>query len=549
MWLNRKIIPKEKTFTRQEIILLIISGFLLGLSFPPSPLYFLSFIGFVPFFIVIEKKESLADISKSMFITGFFFALITLYWVGSWTKEADPFLMISGVALLFFNPITFMIPTTLYYMTKRYVHKNAIILFPIFWVAYEYFYSISDFRFPWLVIGNALSKAVNLIQIADIIGAAGLSLIILYINVLIFKYTLSKKWLYISIPVLLIIIISLYGVFRIKSLEKEEAGLQKIKVGLIQPDFNPWEKWKESSLPEQLDIYIKMSRGAVSRGAKIIFWPESALPGYLLNGAYENEVMKIRQFIAENKVILITGMPHLKIYNKNDAPEDAKVNSSGSLYYTTHNAILGFSPVLSEVQTYSKIKLVPFGEFVPLAERIPFLGELIKWNVGISSWNAGKTQNIFKYNATQIFPDKNFDIKIGVINCIESIYSEFVTEFTNNGAELLAVVTNDSWYGYSSGPFQHKEFAAIRAVENRRFVLQAANGGISMVIDHKGKTLSQTDLFKRDLLVMDVALNKQKTIFVSFAYIIPWISSGIAVLILVLTLIKKIRKKRSRLLS
>ena len=177
--------------------------------------------------------------------------------------------------------------------------------------------------------------------------------------------------------------------------------------------------------------------------------------------------------------------------------------------------------------------LVPFGEKVPFVEELPFLGDLIKWQVGISSWNVGKKQVVEKMN----------NVTVGGIICIESIYPDFVAGFVQKGAELIAVVTNDSWYGYSSGPFQHKEISVLRAVENRRTVVRAANGGISCIIDPTGRTVESTKLFTKTFLVVDAPINNEETFYTAHPLIIPLFASSVSVVVIIFFYINKISKK------
>ena len=217
-------------------------------------------------------------------------------------------------------------------------------------------------------------------------------------------------------------------------------------------------------------------------------------------------------------------MPDInRFLNRNEAPKDVKETKSGILY-TSYNSILLFSPYTNDIQKYSKIKLVPFGEHVPFVESLPFLGDFIKWQVGISSWNIGKEQVVFNLRE-----NKDSEIKAAGVICIESIYPDFVAGFVNKGAEIIAVVTNDSWYGYSSGPFQHEEIAVLRAVENRRTVVRAANGGISCIIDPYGNIISSTKLFTRNYLVGDAVISDEKTFYTKYPLIIPLTASFISI--------------------
>jgi apolipoprotein N-acyltransferase len=515
---KKKIITEEsRKENRRSRFLGLISGIFLGLSFPPFPFPYLMFVALVPYFFVIEKKEKLAQINRFTYFTAFIFNLIALYWVGSWTKEADTFLMISGAALMFFNPLLFLIPSTLYYFAKKtFDNRTALLLFPFFWVFYEYLYTLTDLRFPWLTLANGQAQFNLFIQIADVIGAYGLSLLIIFANVCFYfgiKTFLSDKKYFnrrIITGLLIILVPVLYGVIK-KASSADDA--KSIKVGLIQPNLDPWSKWRGGGISQLLNQYLELSDQAVKKGAQLIIWPESALPVYLLAGSFTNSEQAIHDFINKNNIHLLTGMPDAQFYfNKTKAPSDAKNITNSEALYTSYNSILLFSPKEHEVQKYGKIKLVPFGERVPFLDALPFLGDWIKWNVGISSWNVGKTKTVFKLTDST---------KIAGVVCIESIYPDFVAEFVQNGAQLIAVVTNDSWYGYSSGPFQHKEISVLRAVENRRTVLRAANGGISCIIDPFGNTIESTKLFTKEFLVGDALLNDKITFYTNYPFLIP----------------------------
>jgi len=531
--------PEQKKEKRKQLLFGLSGGLMLGLSFPPLPVPYLLFFSLIPYLYILQKREGLAEINRFTYFFFFFFNITTLYWVGSWTKDADPFLMIAGSTLMFFNPLLFLIPSTLYYYTKRSFGKNiALYLFPFFWVFYEYIYTVSDFRFPWLTLANGLAKFNIFIQTADIIGAYGISLIIIYINIflllLIKEYLSSKKISKLNLVPLLVLLILpvVYGFVKISTYQESD---KRIKMGLIQPNLNPWKKWEAGGIKEQLDVYLQLSEQAVKSGAKVIIWPESAMPVYLLTGSYELELNRIHQFLDRNNVHLMTGMPDATFfYDSTTAPEDAK-KTSGGTFYTSYNSILFFTPHSKTVQKYGKIMLVPFGEKVPLVEDIPFLGDIFRWNVGISSWNTGKEIKVFNMeNATNT---------LGGVICIESIYPDFCSKFVDKGAEMIAIVTNDSWYGNSSGPYQHKEFAALRAIENNRAVVRAANGGISCLIDPLGRTVAKTEMFTRNFLVVDVPLNKQKTFYTKYPLLVPYLSLIVTLTAILLSIFINFKKR------
>jgi len=527
----------------------------MGLGFPPFPFpcTLLLFIGLVPYLYVIEERKTLGEINRATYLTFLVFCVITIYWVGSWQKQADTFLMIAGGTLLFVNPLFFLIPSTLLYFSRKiFPTRQVIFILPFFWACYEYLYMLTDLSFPWLTLGNGLAKFTAFIQAADIIGAVGLSIIILYINIFIYKgiinfrATHNKFIPYFTSAVIIFIVLISYGWFKLSTFKVSD---NKIKVGLIQPDLNPWDKWDVGNLNNLTNMYLTLSQEAVSKGAKLIIWPETALPVFLMDGQYGRTVNTIYGFLQKNNVYLLTGMPDVRYYFKGDKiPSDAIEVKGGNYYYTMYNGILLLSPNSWNIQRYGKMKLVPFGERTPFVDALPFLGKLIKWGVGISGWNVGRDTINFSLPAVisdsvskKIFTSDS--IHIDGLVCYESIFPYFVSNFVQRGAEIIAVVTNDSWYGKSSGPYQHEDISILRAVENRRTVVRAANGGISCIINPLGEIKTQSKLFTKTFIVGDVTLENIETFFTKYPLLIPVISSGISLWISGFFLLLKLKHK------
>lgn len=527
---------------RIDRVLLILAGILFGISFPPFPFPFtlLIFFFLIPYLFVIQKKSSLLEINKSSYLMFFTLSLITLYWVGSWQSKADPFLMIGGGVLIFFYPTVLLIISSLYYFTKKiFGIRISLWLLPIHWVTVEYLLTLTDLKFPWLTLGHSLAKFTAFIQIADIIGSYGLSLIILYLNILLFKAAenfksdIKRAIRFSTISVLIFCFVTLYGFGKIDHSKNEKT----IKVGIVQPNLDPWDKWQTDGLNNLLNKYFELSDKCIKNGAKLIIWPETALPVYLLSAEYSYLTDSIYSYIRNHNIHLLSGMPDFQVYYDNP-PKDAKLSKAGNYSFTTYNSILLFNPNSFEIQKYGKMHLVPLGEKVPFVESLPFLAEFFKWNVGISSWNTGTDTTIFK-----VITD-NDTINLAGLVCFESVFPSFVSEFAKRGAEFLVVVTNDSWYGNSSGPYQHKEFAALRAVENRKAVVRSANGGVSCLINKFGVTEFETDMFTKDAFVVNVPLNNEVSFYSSNPNIIPILASGFSVWIIGVNILSLIKKRK-----
>ena len=540
--------PDEKKKSRKERLLLIFSGVLLGISFPPFPFPFalLSFVGFIPYLIVLKNRQTLAEINRATYLMAFVFCVVTVYWVGSWQAEADPFLMMAGGAMLLALPAVMIIPSTLYYLSSKvFKTKISFWLFPVFWVTAEYLLTLTDLKFPWIILGHGLAKFTSFIQAADIIGAFGLSLVVLYINLLFYKAffhykkerKIAVKYFVAALSIFLVFIV--YGMIKISSFNPSD---KKVRVGLVQPNINPWKKWESGSLQNRVGNYLQLSQQAADEGAQIILWPETALPDYLMNSGNKAELESIYKFLEKNNVSLLTGMPYIKyFYDSTKAPADAKIIKGGNYRYTTFNSVLLLTPDTREYQQYGKMHLVPMGEHVPFAEQFSFLADVFKWGVGIGGWNVGKDTVVFTASVKIDGEDELVNISGQV--CYESIFPLFAPNFVQRGAEVIAVVTNDSWYGNSSGPYQHKEFAVLRAVENRRAVVRCANGGISCIINPLGVTEAETEMFTRTVLVGNVSLQNEKTFYTEHPAIITTIISVLSLWIVGLSILLFIKNK------
>ncbi len=147
------------------------------------------------------------------------------------------------------------------------------------------------------------------------------------------------------------------------------------------------------------------------------------------------------------------------------------------------------------------------------------------------------------FNASVQIDGEDEIVNINGQVCYESIFPLFAPNFVQRGAEVIVVVTNDSWYGNSSGPYQHKEFAVLRAVENGRAVVRCANGGISCIINSLGVTEAETEMFTRTVLVGDVSLQTEKTFYTEHPAIITTIISVLSLWIVGLSILLLIKNK------
>jgi apolipoprotein N-acyltransferase len=359
------------------------------------------------------------------------------------------------------------------------------------WVGLEYIRTHALTGFPWGVLGYSQYSNLTLVQVADLTGVLGLSFLLVLCNFLI-----TQIWLYIrSLPgrskektkkgaprganngraILVIISYTLvlmssaliYGKTRVQTIDSLIQAAPKPKIAVIQGNIDQNIKWDQSFKDGTIKKYGNLSLASLKTSPDLIIWPETALPFYYGHDTrYTNQV---DEYIRKAQTHFIIGSP---------AFETGKENTK---YY---NRAYMLSPNSLVLGFYDKNHLVPFGEYVPLQEYLGFLGKITE--------QAG---NFSPGDDTFIpLPFKNH--KIGVLICFEILFPGIACEFVKNGADILTTMTNDAWFGNTSAPKQHFSIAVLRAVENRRSIVRAANTGISGFIDPNGRIIEETRLFK-----------------------------------------------------
>jgi apolipoprotein N-acyltransferase len=551
-------------------LLLIASGTLLAVSYPPFGIIggFCAFFALIPLLIALEDTVRLRNAFTRGYLGMFVLTMLATYWVGGWKGEGsvDPFLMIAGIALDFVHPIFLIVPILLYDITRRRFGRiPALIALPVYWIGFEYWHSTGDFAFPWLSLYNTQTYNTAYIQFIEFTGSYGLSLVILIINILlyiilryntVFGKAISsasgvKKFVKIKLASEILTLLALpyiYGVVKLN--EASPVAGRSITVTIIQPNINPWDKWSTGT-DAITDSMERATRTAIKNStikSDLILWPETAITYPITLPWKKKDLENLYHFIDEIGKPILTGIPDREEYinGKDAVPDDAKKTSDPILFHRDWNSAMLFGKDPTGkfyYQRYHKQKLVPFGEAVPYVEELPFLGDLFQWSVGLGSWNHGQGYVFFTMpfkGQLMISPDT---AKICTMICYESVYPSYVREFVKRGAEVISIITNDGWYGKSSGPYQHNRYATLRAVENQRWVVRSANTGISSVIDNKGRILEEKPLFESASITRNIPLLREQTLYTKLGDFIAipceWMSGGMIVLFVILHFTKK----------
>jgi apolipoprotein N-acyltransferase len=522
-----KIFPSKQKLTTAAIC--AVSGILLGLSFPPYKTWFLAYLGIIILLYLILSSEKLKQVFRRGYFTILVFNIVTVYWVSGWQSN-DIFLKLGGIATMLVHPLFFMLPVFLtYFVYKMFGRNTALILFPFLWVGYEYFDNLWQFAFPWIELGNTETYNLNRIQYIEYTGVHGISFLICVISTILYFVIFniaSGKWKKASIKtacsfIIIVMLIIFPNIYSGRILGDNNIynkyysfpdSTKIIKSCIVQPNIDPFEKWKKQNSPDSLvDSYITRLNDALRFNPQLIVLHETSTPYYFFEEYYYNNTQKFINFVNGSGKYLLMGIPHLYYYpDSASAPRDSRVTKSGKRNDAFNSAVL-LEPNKSgnEYTIHKKVKLVPFSERVPYQEYFPFMQNIIKWGVGISSWQKGTELVMFNMNNPVLKPKAKFATLI----CYESVFGEYVSEAVKNGAEFLVIITNDGWWGMSPGPVQHKQYAVLRAVENRKWIIRAAQTGISCFIDPLGYETDRIDLNTEGIIVRDIYANSEQTFY------------------------------------
>lgn len=520
-----------------KYILYAVCGVLMALPYTVPALWILAWFSFVPVLICeFNAKTDGSHPYRQAYKRGFAFfypyGIMTFYWFCElypleFTGMSKPYALcvvllgVFGLSLLQAVVWAFMFVVFKFASYKFGVFEKKILrsVFPaLIWVIFEWTQAQTWAGVPWAKIALGQTNVPALIQISSLLGPYFVSFAVICFASLMassvcvlrdyrkeygrFKFT-NESAVSFALAILIFAADFTYGSARIFILENKDYE-NKVSVSAVQGNISSVDKWSVDSLYKTLDIYKEYTLQAADDGADIVVWPETALPYSLESNEYLKNYLS--SVASEAEVTLLAGAFHLR--------DDGELENS--IFQINRNG------EISE-NLYSKRHLVPFGEYVPFRKIImtlvPPLNEIGMLDSDIAAGTSTSVHN------TEYW-------KIGSLICFDSIYEPLARESVRDGAGLLAVSTNDSWFNDSSAVYQHNRHSALRAVENGRYVIRSANTGISSVISPTGKIISQIAPLEEGQLTCDVYMIDGLTLYTRVGNIIvPFSLCAVAVIL------------------
>ena len=480
---------------------LIASGAAGALAFPDTDWWLLAWVWLAPALAWSAERSPRAALATG-WLCGTAFFLVLLRWLDHtfrywsaipWPVTWLPILALAGYCGLYLGLACAVVS----WLSRRLGAGPALALFPALWVAGEWVRGWLMEGFPWGLLAYSQHRVLPIIQVAEFTGAWGVSFLVASGNAaLAAAVVLGPRR---AAPGLLaagLLVAASLG-FGWHALGAGNREAPSVQVAVIQPSVAQSLKWDPARHAEILALYERLTREAAQSRPALILWPETAATIFLRGDA--PLLARLTRLAGDlDTAILVGSIDRRSRIRGRAGPGFEFLNSA---FLLTGQGITG---------KYDKIQLVPFGEYVPLSGVIGFVRS---WAEFISEMGAGETATVFE------IPGARF----GTVICYEVIFPGLFRRFVAGGADFMANITNDAWFGETSGPWQHLSALPLRAVEHRVAIARAANTGVSAFVDPSGRIGPWLPLLERGALARRVPLRAGQTLYTRYG---DWFAHG-----------------------
>jgi apolipoprotein N-acyltransferase len=524
-----------------------LSGILLTISWPEIGWSPIVFIAWIPLLIATEHLNPDGKSTRKLQVFALSAFCFLIWNVGTtwWIVNAS----LEGALLAFVANSLLMagVFTISYSLRKLVPPQRSLFILPVFWLSFELIHHTWQLSWPWLTLGNVFANQYQLIQWYEFTGTSGGSLWILLVNISIFntlktKVFLTEKTVILKAvrnPLLGILIPALLSLFMYINHKKDKG--KQIHVSIIQPNIDPYtEKFDPSSTDQQLETFLELAKTVTDTNTDWLIGPETALVSSMNEQSINDEPrVKLLKSYCSNypKLNLLIGAEtHEFYFSEQTRTGTARKTGDESVFYDSYNTALLING--KTLGLYHKSKLVPGVEQMPFPELFKLV-ESYAIDLGGTSGTLG-TQT-----ERTVFCGINPDQKAAPSICYESVYGDFMRSYIAKGANFIAIITNDGWWGETPGYKQHLAYARLRAIENRRSIVRSANTGVSCIINQRGDIVKSLPYWQKGALAGSIALNNNLTIFSITGDLLGRTASILSLGLLVLYLVKRIKNRFS----
>lgn len=489
----------------------VLSGLLFALAFPPVEWVVLLPLALVPWLIALVSEESPARALWSGVLFGLAYWCASISWIFYVVTHYGGQSGLTGVVCL-------IILALILAEWSAIAAWGAVALapagsgwrmaaFPLLWVATEHVRTIAYKGFPWNLAAHALYRHPVWLQSASVWGVFGVSGLAITLSCLL-AWSLARRRLRALVAATLLVIAA--GAWGAARLTARRPPRSELAVALLQPNLTEESRATPEGAAASYRAVLTQAAEAVDQLPALVLIPESALPAYW----QRSETMR------QDLATLAHEGPRILF---NDVEEDPD-----GRYY---NAARLLGPQGLSGPPYRKVHLVPFGEYVPLPRLFFFVRQI---SMEIGAFTAAPHPTLLRSGP----------LAIGTAICYEAIYPSLAREETAGGANLLATVSNDSWYGRGGAQQQHFAGAVMRSVENGRYLVRSAITGISGIVDERGRILAEAPADERALVRGTVRLEDTLTAWTRWGYRLPLVADFLAAAVLLFALVRRFRGPR-----
>lgn len=510
-----------------------LTGLLLYAAWPESPLTLLIFIAFIPLLWLERQGIRRARFFGWVYLSMFVWNIGTTWWI--WNSTGP-----GAASAILANSLLMCVPwLAFHWIRSRMGNRLGYFSLILFWLSFEYLHLQNwGLSWPWLTLGNVFAARPQWIPWYSVTGTSGGSLWILLVNVLFFQWL--WKWARHNnfrpgpfVGGIVLVALPIFLGWLTKGDDK--ILVPDYNIVIVQPNIDPYEKVTNGSFESQLQKLIHLSDSATDSSTALIIWPETAISP---DGGIEEDhireyksLLPLWAFIRRHpRANLLSGLESFRVFNDKHSPTAFR---DGDKWLEGYNAAVLFDTG-GLAQSYHKSRFVPGPEALPVYLR--FLSSWFEKFGGTAAGYTGQSDRtpLITTNATY---------KIAPCVCYESIYGEFMSGFSGNGADLIAIITNDGWWGNTPGHLQHRDYARLRAIETGRWIVRSANTGISCVINPHGEIVQSLPYDTAGVIKTNLPANSSNTFYIRYGDCISKLACALTILLFAWHLSTWIRRR------